>query len=307
MTTITATTILRSRNASKPEKVLSTLLLRYPRPIHSEFMTHRQFSRNAASSRAMPVAKMIQDVMDNPFIPVHWGKNQKGMQADEECDEMVTLPGDEDCPNTDLIFSREEAWLYDRDKAVKMARAFSDAGYHKQIVNRLLEPFAHITVVVSSTEWSNFLALRDHPDAEPHIAMLAREVRKELDREDNIQYLKPGEWHLPFVDLGNSEARLGGDGPSHGEVSASIKMAVACCASTSYKTVDGFDMTLEKAIWLHDKLVGSSPLHASPAEHIAQADEYDGLLDRPGWEHEHEHGNFEGFRQYRKMLPNECL
>jgi len=307
MTTITATTILRSRNTSQPEKVLSTLLLRYPRWIHAEFMTHRQFSRNAASSRAIPVKKLIQDVIENPAVPMFWGKNQKGMQADEENDEMVTLPGDEDCPNTNLIFSREEAWTEARNQAVKMAQAFADAGYHKQIVNRLLEPFAHITVVVSSTEWSNFLALRDHVDAEPHIAILAREVRKELDREDNINELSPGEWHLPFVSQANGNKK---ENMADTYSTDMLKLSVARCASTSYKTVDGFDMTVEKAVELHDKLVGSSPLHASPAEHVAQADDWDEWevfdFESP-WVNVGEHGNFDGFRQYRKMLPNECL
>jgi hypothetical protein len=308
MTTISAKTILRSRHAQRPDKVLSTLLLRYPRPIHAEFMTHRVMSRNAASSRAIPVAKLIQDVIDDPFVPLHWGANQKGMQADQECDAAIsnwTQWG------MGPVLTNERAWLLARDAAVAAASAFSKAGYHKQIVNRILEPYAHITVVVSSTEWSNFLALRDHKDAEPHIQILAREVRKELDREDNIQTLEPGEWHLPFVDEGDFYGTQKGKFIDFEEaLQLAIKKSVACCASTSYKTVDGFDMTLEKAIELHDKLVGSAPLHASPAEHVAQADEwevYADLTGKVGWQNDIQHGNFEGFRQYRKMLPNECL
>jgi hypothetical protein len=295
MTTISAQTILRSRNASRPEKVLSTLLLRYPRPIHGEFMTHRQFSRNASSSRAIPVKKLIQDVLNDPFTPLHWGKNQKGMQADEECNSPVR---DSLLPTGTI--DRENAWAQACISAVNSAKAFADAGYHKQIVNRLLEPFSHITVVVSSTEWSNFLALRDHPDAEPHIAILAREVRKELEREDNIQVIQPGQWHTPFVNDWDDITKTDGNW-----MELAIKKSVACCASTSYKTVDGFDMTLERAIDLHDKLIGASPLHASPAEHVAQADSWWALDEI--WDQPEEHGNFEGFRQYRKMLPNECL
>lgn len=91
MTAISAQTILRSRNASAPDKVLSTLLLRYPRFIHAEFMTHRAFSRNAASSRAIPVKKMIDDILADTAMPIHWGANQKGMQADQECDAKIDL------------------------------------------------------------------------------------------------------------------------------------------------------------------------------------------------------------------------
>lgn len=296
MTTITAQTILRSRHSQSPDKVLSTLLLRYPRWIHAELMTHRVFSRNAASSRAIPVAKMIQDVLDNPAVPLLWGKNQKGMQAGEEIDTPIDHIDyefkDDQLIATRRLISPQAAWLVARDRAVLMARKFAEAGYHKQIVNRLLEPFSHITVLVSATEWSNFLALRDHPDAEPHIAILAREIRRELEREDNIQVLEPGEWHMPFV------AHEPG---ARGGAQALIKKSVACCASTSYKTVDGFEMTLEKAIELHDKLVGATPLHASPAEHVALADE-----EYSDWCFPEQHGNFQGFRQYRKMLPGEC-
>jgi hypothetical protein len=327
LTTISAKTILRSRHSQRPDKVLSTLLLRYPRWIHAEGRTHRlldigedfeisiptpslmeddNLSRNASSSRAIPVEKLIKDVMDDPAIPLHWGANQKGMQATEECNELVDI-GPAMMLAHAFTTSREAAWLFQRDQAVKMARAYAQAGYHKQIVNRLLEPFSHITVVVSATEWSNFLALRDHPDAEPHIRILAQEIRKELDRKDNIQTLEPGEWHTPFVEDDDHQLDQGKWDPA-GITQNAIKLSVACCASTSYKTVEGFDMTMERAIALHDKLAGSAPLHASPMEHVAQADgwyndHYEGL----SWDEPEQHGNFQGFRQYRKMLPNECL
>lgn len=277
-------------------------------------MADPNLSRNAASSRAIPVAKLIEDVISDPAIPLFWGKNQKGMQAAEETDAPVFAPVPMNFGGRRLEIDRnkgrtpKEAWLNARDLAIMSAQAFDQAGYHKQIVNRLLEPFSHITVLVSATEWDNFLELRDHEDAEPHIQMLAREVRKCLEREDDIQELEPGEWHLPFVTVYEPDPQ---DGewlfwtPDDGD--DSIKLSTARCASTSYKTVDGFDMTLERAISLHDKLVSSKPIHASPAEHVAQADN---LMDGPGedgdlyqvWAHEREHGNFEGFRQYRHHL-----
>jgi hypothetical protein len=240
-------------------------------------------------------------------VPLYWGKNQKGMQATEECGNTVHFTG----PTRDHFLNNTQAWLWARDNAVHMAEAFAEAGYHKQIVNRLLEPFAHITVLVSSTEWTNFLALRDHHDAEPHIAMLAREIRKELDREDNVQVLNPYRWHLPFVKGPQAFDRGIRGRALYEAIDLERKMAVACCASTSYKTVDGFDMTMEKAIEIHDKLLGSSPIHASPAEHVAQADtfftgrELGQFPPDPGWEHAEEHANFEGFGQYRKTLPGE--
>lgn len=307
MTTISAQTVLRSRNAVCPDKVLSTLLLRYPRWIHAEFMTHRAFSRNAASSRAIPTRKLLQDVIDNPAIPLFWGKNQPGMQAGEEHNAYVFAPVPMGYGGKRLELeqskgrTREEAWLNARDLAVMSAKAFMEAGYHKQIVNRLLEPFAHITVLVSATEWDNFLELRDHEDAEPHIRMLAQEIRKCLERTDDIQTLQPGEWHLPLVD--STASRVNGSDLSRSvgeELQCAIKLSVARCASTSYKTVDGFDMTLERAIALHDRLLASKPIHASPAEHVAQADRV--TLPFKEWEHPEQHRNFVGFRQYRAMV-----
>lgn len=303
MTTISAKTILRSRNASAPDKVLSTLLLRYPRFIHPEFMTHRVFSRNAASSRAIPVKKIIDDILADTAMPLHWGANQKGMQADQECDAHVELF--DPVHNVGHYWAdREHAWLKARDNAIEVARAFDAAGYHKQVVNRLLEPFMHITVLVSATEWDNFLELRDHKDAEPHMQMLAREIRKCLEDESTIQTLLPGEWHLPFVDEEDFYATEAGPFIDFEQArDNAIKLSVARCASTSYKTVDGFDMTLEKAVEVYDRLSGK-PFHASPFEHVAQADEVKPTnpARARAWETPEEHGNFVGFYQLRRQL-----
>lgn len=296
MTTITATTILSSQHAQVPEKRVTTLLLRYPRCIHAEMLTHRTLSRNSASSRAIPVEKLIADVEADPFVPLFWGKNQKGMQAVEEEDSLVVIPDDEG-GFFEGAAPREDAWLAAKDKAVAFARSFAAANYHKQIVNRLLEPFAHITVVTTATEWQNFLALRDHPDAEPHIQILAREVRKELDKPA-MQVLQPGQWHLPFV---TSEDPI--DVNNTDDLANALALSVARCASTSYKTVDGFDMTLERALDLCDKLTKSRPMHASPFEHQCFADD----LPDYGWRMPSLHGNFVGFCQYRKTLANESV
>lgn len=275
MTTITATTILRSRNTTAPDKVLSTLLCRYPRFIHAEVMTHRVFSRNAASSRAIPVSKLIEDVLNDPAKPLHWGKNQSGMQAHEELAKA-------DKQKAKLAWNK--AWV----SAVEHAEIMATSGAHKQLVNRILEPFAHITVLISATEWDGFLELRDHADAEPHMQMLAKAIRQELDHTDNIQDLSPGEWHLPFT----TEA--------DGDLEARRILSIARCASTSYKTTDGFDMTQDRAERLYSKLF-STPFHSSPFEHQAQADEWDdGCIG--DFVHSHEHGNFVGFRQLRKQL-----
>lgn len=221
--------------------------LRYQRFIHSEVMTHRAFSRNASSSRAIPVERLIQDVLDDPAMPVYWGSNKPGMQAGDEVKETYWC---------------EEEWLNARDDAVYRAQEMVKLGLHKQIVNRILEPFAHINVLVTSTDWDNFFALRDHPDAQPEIAALARAMREAIEGSEP-EWLTPQDWHTPYQEY-------------TGNVIFDRKISAARCASVSYKTVDGKPMTVDKALAIYDKLAGSDPIHASPFEHIARPDPSNG-------------------------------
>ncbi|HVT63030.1 MAG TPA: hypothetical protein VHD33_06070, partial [Legionellaceae bacterium] len=227
----------------------------YPRSIHSEVKTHRALSTNSASSRAIPVEKLIQRVVDDPFIPEHIGKNQKGMQADVEISDNL----------------KEEAvkiWLQGCDEAVKTARQLLTLGIHKQVVNRVIEPYMWMTTIVSATENSNLWGLRDHPMAEPHFQKLAR-MDREAVNNSTPRVLKAGEWHLPLIDFNNEiDCSL--------SIEDMIKVSVGRCARVSYLTHDGRRDPKED-IRLHNDLVVQEPLHASPAEHVAQA------MDMPDW------------------------
>jgi thymidylate synthase ThyX len=280
---------------------LTTLQLRYPKFIHGEFMTHRVFSRNASSSRAIPVERLIADVEQDPVYPSFWGKNQPGMQAKEEHNGIVAHPahgGDK----------RNVAWIKARTEAVEWARAFAEAGYHKQIVNRLLEPFAHINVVVTSTEWSNFFALRCHPDAQPEMQMLAKAIRDARDASEPKQ-VKPRDWHLPYVNEDDWIKVNAGGVVTPDQHLAMVKLSVARCARVSYLTQEGKTPTVEEDLRLYDRLVSAVPLHASPAEHQATPDTrvigYEAQGSHRKWEREELHGNFRGWVQYRKTLAGE--
>lgn len=303
---------------------LKTVLLRYPRFIHAEELTHRvlsstpdeiiiqtiadglmydrNLSRNASSSRAIPVKRLIDDILQDTAMPIHWGRNQAGMQAFAENNAPVMLFDKE---GHGLEHTREEAWLAARDRAIEIAQAFDAAGYHKQIVNRLLEPFSHINVLVTATEWDNFFELRNHTDAQPEIGALAVAILEAFANSTPVD-LKPGQWHLPFVDVErDSEAVaqylvdvLDAPVPDQIVLDTIIKLSVARCARTSYLTHDMQPPTIAKDIELYDRLVGMRPLHASPAEHQATPDSYPDL----GWANKHLHGNFNGFIQYRKIL-----
>lgn len=248
---------------------LVTWVLKYPRFVHAELMTHRQFSRNASSSRARPIKVMIDECLEDPAMPVYWGKNQRGMSARAELD-------------AEAIERCKAEWLAARDEAVARVRALDAIGLHKQIANRILEPWMWITVVLSTTTHANWFALRDHPDAQPEIAVVAKMMREALEQSTAAE-VPAGGWHLPFVR--DSEQDL--------PLATRQAIATARCARVSYLTHDG-ERDLDKDITLHDRLRDGRPPHASPFEHAAEA-----LPDRT------RAANFVGWRQYRAQIADE--
>lgn len=294
--TITAKIIADSISADGVR--LTTLQLRYPRFIHAEELTHRvletgpeivvpdglmydqNLSRNASSSRAVPVERLIQDVLRDTAMPIHWGKNQPGMQAREEHDALVPVKINGFDPRVQMMSSKE-AWLEARDAAIRFARAFAEAGYHKQIVNRLLEPFAHINVVVTATDWDNFFALRLHPDAQPEIHELARVMKEAMDASEP-QRIDAFGWHLPYITWEDEDVMLG-------NFREMRLVSAARCARVSYLTHEG------KKTRVHDDLLLAQGLladkHMSPFEHQATP-----AAGR--------HANFSGWRQYRTEIEH---
>jgi hypothetical protein len=271
---------------------ITTFVLTYPRFIHAEFMTHRVISRNASSSRAIPVKKQIQMVIDNPVIPLAFTKNKAGMQGGE------ALTGEQEA-------AAVAAWLEGRDRAVEMAQKLADLEVHKQYANRILEPYAHITVVATATDWDNFFALRCHFMAQPEINALAMLMLKEYE-ESEPEALKVGEWHLPFITPADKcdayaehMGRLQLQGESKSEMELLIARSVARCARVSYLNHDGTTTTFTQDEQLYDRLLGSAPIHASPAEHQAEA-----LED---WTAQVQSGNLRGWLQYRKTLKDENI
>lgn len=295
---------------------LTTFVLEYPRFIHAELLTHRVFSKNSASSRAIPIEKMIKQIEENPAMPEYWGKNQSGMQAKEELDDIekniITNYEEKGTShwNHNCLVSEKEAakriWLTARNKAISFALELNKLGLHKQISNRLLEPWFHIRVILSGTEFENFFALRAHEFAQPELQKLAYLMLEEYNKSQPKQ-LKEGEWHIPFGDK-IDEKRLyiffdDGSGCVHlnslewkEELNKlKIKIAVARCARVSYFNYEGKD-DYEADIKLCDRLFGANPKHLSPTEHIAQA------LDKS-----EKIGNYIGWKQYRYFFDNQNL
>lgn len=312
---------------------LTTFEIEVPRIVWAEFMTHRQFSRNAASSRAIPFDKMLLQL---DGVPSRFGAAQKGMQDNgEEHTEPVLL--DFGCEPFKL--SPQEAWNAIKDEMIEYSKAFKEAGFHKQIYNRLTEPFQMIKAIVSATEYSNFFWLRDDVMADPTIAELARKMKEAYDNS-TPELLKTGEWHLPYVDVVYT---FNDDSQTHEQrymieddsgqsyyitVEQAIKVSAARCAAVSYRNED---YGLEKCLQLYERLVGDERKHASALEHMATpiaSYQYEwggknactiklvNATDKPSsWEKGISHvdwnddlwsGNFKGWIQHRKTIDGEC-
>ena len=268
---------------------LTTMELTYPRFIHAEFMTHRLFSRNASSSRAIPVAKMLEQVRTNPAKPIYWGKNKPGMQATEQVDH---------------IFEAEQAWSSLAREAAHSAYDLDFWGVHKQVTNRVLEPFQFIKVIVTATEWDNFFKLRRHPSSQPEMQELAHTIHRAMANSE-VTELKVGEWHLPYVTP--QDWAIDGIG-----VNTLRKCSAARCARVSYMNHDNSAPEMAKDIVLADKLLKDR--HMSPFEHQATPMVVRFDSDYRDWEKGVTHctsndgekwsANFRGFIQNRQLM--EC-
>ena len=220
-----------------------SMQVRYPRFIHSELMTHRMFSRNAASSRAIPFKTQMKATMGDIATFVHWGKNQPGMQANEELEGWA------------LKFA-QLIWYTTFWLVLGMSQLMALTGSHKQVINRMLEPWTHITVLVTSTEWDNFFKLRLHETAQPEIRALA--VKMELA----IGLSKPvkRKYHLPYItDFERSR--------SEHTLMVLMLISAARCARLSYTTHGSIRKDIQKDILLASRLQNQE--HWSPFEHAA--------------------------------------
>jgi hypothetical protein len=230
-------------------------------------MTHRIFSKNAASSRAIPLKTMIGLVWNKPAEFVHWGKNQSGMSAKEELSGW-------------RLKVAKAIWKYTGRAVCVAAWVMEKIGLHKQCANRMLEPWSHIKVVLTGTDFENFFHLRTHKDAQPEFQVLAKSMLKDLGNS-KPKVLREGEWHLPYIDKQYKDLSL----------EKRIKLSASLCAQVSYRKQDD---SIEKALKIYDRLVESTPVHASPFEHQATP------LNNPN----ESSGNFKGWKQNRQTIKN---
>lgn len=283
---------------------MTTMEIEYPRFILAELNTHRMLSKNSASSRAIPVKAMHQHMRENPAQPVHWGKNQPGMQASVEL-------------TTNDLADVKFMWQRAQQDAMHWAQQMAErVGLHKQVANRITEPWMIMKTVISGTEWANFWWLRAHADAQPEIHELAVKMWDAYN-QNTPQLLQPGEWHLPYVKshrLSSGELIYldATDTPITTEQARVI--SASCCAQVSYRKSDD---SYEKAHKIFKQLIESQPCHASPVEHQATPMQYTSTnaYEPECWEPGVTHlsangdlwsGNLRGWIQHRKLIPGEA-
>jgi thymidylate synthase ThyX len=284
---------------------ITTFEVEFPRIILAEFNTHRMFSRNTSSTRAIPLKKLLENPSLLSYEPNPFTVNKPGMASNE--------PISEDNAAMAAWF-----WRNARVRCIDMVAKLAELGVAKQHAGRLFEPFMYVKVVVTATEWRNFFWLRDHEAAQPEIQTLARRMKEAYDAS-TPKTLHQGWWHVPYFQQGYWS-------PSHMDEDTSpadtatleeaLLISVSCCAQASYRTLDD---TLEKAQRVYDRLLKGDRVHASPFEHQAtpikpcedwseeeDAEWPDGIthIDRIGnaWS-----GNFREWIQYRQLIPGHVV
>jgi hypothetical protein len=256
---------------------LLSVLCSYPLMVHAEDLRHRCFSFSVASNRAIPTRLIIRQVIDDPVIPIWFGKNQGGMSAREE------LTG------WRLRVARW-AWLAARWPAIAIVWLMLRIGLHKQIANRILSPWQWVTVLKTGTDWDNFFALRCHPDAQPEMRRIAEMIRDAI-AESKPREIGEGGWHLPFVSVNELLREY-----EHGEDDDVSERTLCLFSSARCARVSLARQNERKSskdeIAMAEKLMKSG--HFSPFEHQAQA-----LPDQRRC------ANLRGWLSFRSTIPNE--
>lgn len=255
--------------------------------ILAEMNTHRDFSRNSASSRAIPFKKIKERVQNDSAVPVHFGLEKRGMQSGDLIKDLTQV---------------HYLWDLARTGSLEIAQGLADLGLHKSLVNRLLEPFMWHTAIISATEWDNFFWQRCHPDAQPEMKAVADEMQRAYFRSEPVERTH-GQWHLPYIDAEdelairdyqkrNDKVKTLGPSAYHEWVEIAKRVSTARCARVSYLTHDGKrDIKLDMD--LYDKLF--SHMHWSPFEHVATPIHQQTPLM----------SNFVGWKQFRKEFRDE--
>lgn len=267
-------------------KRLTTFKLVVPHSVLGHLVRHRAFSLSVASNRALR-SSSVMDTLN--YIP-DWRTAQKGMQPAE----FINDKNKRDYLD-DIVYTLKN---YTSEYVNEMVNKHNVA---KELTNRYLAPFQLVTVLVTSSEYSNFFNLRDHQDAQYDTQIVARKMKKLLE-ENTPTYLERGEWHLPFISYGEAKDNT---------IIEQIAASVARCARTSYKLPNSENRSdIISDIRLFNKLI-TPPIHASPLEHVAtplrMSDIYASILPEDKTLNSAFYGNTYGWVQLRKLFEFDDL
>lgn len=254
---------------------ITSLQLVMPRFILAQLNAHRRFSRSTASSRAIPTAKLIEQVRTNYVQPVQWGANKAGMQSEQELEAQE-------------IEKAKEIWCRAAHAAADFAEQMAALGLHKQHANRIIEPYMWAHTIVTSTEWENFFKLRIDDAAQPEIQLLAKEMKAAIDNS----VPKESRHHLPYItddEICTYQKEKGLKEVNYATFEHFAPISAARCARVSYLNHDQSKPDFKKDMELAKRLL--SDCHFSPFEHPAIAAWY--LQDTR---------NFTGWAQYRTII-----
>lgn len=290
--------VVAKSSSTQSDDILTTWEVEYPRIVHSELMTHKMLSKNASSSRAIPTVDTLKRVWNDPAMPVQWGKNQPGMQAEHELSEFKKSLA-------------RFAWRVAAKMSCAASYALHKLGAHKQVCNRITEPFQFIKVVITGTEIENFFWLRCHRDADPTIKELADCMLAAYEKAGTTM-LAPGDWHVPyfkaFWDTQGAWFKDCAGAPEYSPLNEAMNVSSSCCAQASYRKLD---MSSSKASKMRGRLTEGERVHASPFEHQGTPISNSlALYEQPGITHADVNdfslwsANFRGFIQHRQLIPN---
>ncbi len=268
---------------------VTTWVVTMPRIVLAELNTHKMISKSSASSRAIPVQKQIDRLLRDPFLPVYWGKNQKGMQADQEL-------------TPDEIAIASQVWDRAMRGSISAAEELMGIGVHKQIASRILEAWMWHTVILTATDMSNFFHLRDHKNAQPEIAKAAG-MMSELFRASRPKLLGDGDWHLPFIDIEGDDRDLPRHEMTGTQIETAVNVAVGRCARVSHLNHDG-QRAIEDDLLLSARLYGAG--HMAPYEHVARpmSPFEREIFARHEWVPSPAHNTFTGKGTYPSKYPD---
>lgn len=282
-------------------KEIYTLVCEYPRAIHAQLMTHRVFSKNSSSTRAIPIPSAIANIVTVPakFI---WTAKNKGMQGP-----VIT--------DSDHLAAITEVENKVRQNVIDAVEQLDRLGVHKQNACRYLEPFQNIRIVLTSTEWENWDWLRDDPDAQGEIDELSRAMKAARDGVVPMA-ISTSEWHLPYVKRERDSSGVlkyyedTGVHRRYMPLDEAVRVSMSCCAQTSYRKSD---TSKEKTERVMENLFNGKKVHASPSEHQANPIGLISDCEPKDWPVGVSHmsrdgelwsGNFKGFIQNRQLIPN---